>query len=124
MGHNALGARAIAATLADWKRESSGQIHCVLAMLADKDAEAVAGEFGSLVSRWYCAGLEGDRGQTGRALAQRLLEVTARDSLNVFSTVEDALTAARNAASPGDGILVFGSFLTADAAAGALLGAA
>ena len=120
VGHNALGARAIAETLKGWKQENTGRIHCVLAMLADKDAEAVAGELRAQVSRWYCAGLSGDRGQTGRALAQRLLEIAARDSLGVFATVPQALKAARIEAEPEDGILVFGSFLTADEATEAL----
>ena len=120
VGHNALGARAIAATLSDWKKRNAGEVHCVLAMLADKDAEAVARELRPWVSHWYCAGLSGVRGQTGRALAQRLLEIAAKDSLLVFSTVSDALKAARSAAKADDGILVFGSFLTADEATEAL----
>lgn len=120
VGHNALGARAIAATLTGWQKRNKGQIHCVLAMLADKDAEAVAGELSSLVSHWYCAGLSGPRGQAGRTLAHRLLEVTAEDSLGVFGTVTEALEAARRAAKPEDGILVFGSFLTADEATEAM----
>jgi dihydrofolate synthase/folylpolyglutamate synthase len=120
VGHNALGARAIALALQGWTSDNGGRLHCVLAMLADKDAEAVAGELGRIVDHWYCAGLSGDRGQTGRVLAQRLLEVTPRDSLDVFNTVPEALNAARSAADPEDGILVFGSFLTADEATEAL----
>lgn len=120
VGHNALGARAIAVALEEWKEQHSGKVHCVLAMLADKDAEAVAAELSAHVFRWYCAGLTGARGQSGRDLAQRLLEVTAEDTLTVFRTVTEALGAARRQAAVEDGILVFGSFLTADEATEAL----
>jgi len=85
----------------------------VLAMLADKDAPAVIEELQSTVTAWYCAGLEGDRGQSGSALAGRIKPVDGVDEIRVFESVAQALDAAISDSGPDDGVLVFGSFLTA-----------
>ena len=82
-------------------------------MLIDKDAPAVADELRSAVSTWYCAGLEGDRGQTGAALAGRVDPVGGELEIHVFKRVSQALDAAISDSGPDDGVLVFGSFLTA-----------
>ena len=85
-------------------------------MLADKDAEAVAAELSPVISEWYCAGLTGDRGQAGAALARRLATVIDPSSIETFERVSEALGAALQRSQPEDGILVFGSFHTADEA--------
>jgi len=121
VGHNPLGARAVAAALEDKAAEEGlRQCRCVLGMLADKDAEAVAAELSPVVSHWYCAGLAGSRGQSGDRLASRIGAAAGGEPPQVFDSVEAALDAALAQSSPDDGILVFGSFLTA-AAAGAHL---
>ena len=86
---------------------------CVLALLADKDAPAVVAELQTAVAAWYCAGLEGDRGQTGTALARRLEQADGALEIQVFKSVTQALDAAISDSGPADGVLVFGSFLTA-----------
>lgn len=114
VGHNPMAARAVASALAAARRkEGIEEIRCVLAMLADKDAAGVAEQLGPLVSSWYCAGLEDDRGQSGAQLADRLH--TAHPSLDIqaFRRVSSAVDAAISDSAPGDGVLVFGSFLTA-----------
>jgi dihydrofolate synthase/folylpolyglutamate synthase len=114
VGHNPMAARAVAVTVgATMKAEGIAQCRCVLAMLADKDAPAVVEELRSAVTGWYCAGLEGDRGQTGPALARRVEQVDEALEIHVFKGVTQALDAAISDSRPGDGVLVFGSFLTA-----------
>jgi len=114
VGHNPMAARALAVTVGEaMKAESIARCRCVLAMLIDKDAPAVADELRPAVSTWYCAGLEGDRGQTGAALAGRVDQVDGELEIHVFKHVSQALDAAISDSGPDDGVLVFGSFLTA-----------
>ena len=123
VGHNAMAARAVAAALAGIRSaEGIKNFRCVIGMLADKDAAAAVAELKEIIGHWYCASLPGSRGQAGEQLAARIA-VSAGDSpLQVFDGVESALRAALADAAPEDGVLVFGSFLTASAA-GKLYGA-
>lgn len=114
VGHNAMAARAVAATLLEaMETEGLVKCRCVIAMLADKDAEAVAAELGSAVSAWYCASLDVERGQSGAELATRLAEAGGEQDIRVFETVPNALEAAVSDSGPADAVLVFGSFYTA-----------
>lgn len=117
VGHNPMAARAMAVTVdTAMKAEGIERCRCVLAMLADKDAAAVAEELRTVVSGWYCAGLEGDRGQTGPALARGIEETAGTADIHVFQSVVRALDKAVYDSGPDDCVLVFGSFLTASEA--------
>jgi dihydrofolate synthase/folylpolyglutamate synthase len=117
VGHNPLGARAVAAALAEIKAsEGIRHCRCVLGMLADKDAAAVVAELQAGISHWYCASLPGSRGQAAEQLAARIKAATGSAALRAFESVETALDAALADAAVDDGVLVFGSFLTAAAA--------
>jgi dihydrofolate synthase/folylpolyglutamate synthase len=85
-------------------------------MLVDKDASAVAGIFDPLVSVWYCAGLSGERGQTGAELARQIESGSDAGAIHVCLDVDQALGQAQRACRSEDCILVFGSFQTAGAA--------
>jgi dihydrofolate synthase/folylpolyglutamate synthase len=114
VGHNPMAATAMAAALAGvGESENIAKCRCVIGMLVDKDAERVAEELRHVVDSWYCAGLKGERGQTGAALASRLQKAAGTQTVNVFETVSQAFDAAIEDSGPNDGILVFGSFLTA-----------
>jgi dihydrofolate synthase/folylpolyglutamate synthase len=116
VGHNPLGAQVISRALHERGAAAGREIRCVLAMLEDKDAESVALELSDVVKHFYCAGLEGDRGQTGLRLAGRVGAVIEPGRISVFERVKDALQAALDDSAPDDGVLVFGSFHTADEA--------
>jgi dihydrofolate synthase/folylpolyglutamate synthase len=121
VGHNPLAARAIAATLRHERgRSAFSRCRCVLGMLADKDATAVARELDDVVDEWYCAGLEGARGQSGVELSRRLDAAAGGKEVRAFNTVRDALEKSLGESCPDDAILVFGSFFTAAEAASAL----
>jgi len=109
VGHNPLAAEVIAAYFA-----GSGEPRClcVLGMLADKDVEAVAHILAPAVETWYCAGLTGERGQSGPALANRLRSALIGASVHVFDTVAEALDQAIEHADARHSVLVFGSFET------------
>lgn len=123
VGHNPHGAQVIATALAEAvDRGEARRIRCVLAMLADKDAEAVSGALAGRVDEWYCAGLAGPRGQDGARLAARIGANVGQRPVRAFGTVRHALEAALADASADDGVLVFGSFLTAAEAYAGLRG--
>lgn len=101
-----------AARVADYLRATPKPTSVVLAMLRDKEAAGFVRELAPQVQQWYFAGLEGDRGQTGEALAERL-EIAG---LHLASQVYTQLTAAASAAlreTPSVGrVVVLGSFHT------------
>jgi dihydrofolate synthase/folylpolyglutamate synthase len=115
VGHNPQAAR----ELATWLRDtpSPGRTVAVFAALGDKDVAAVANAFDGLVAGWFLAGLAevGPRGIGVDAFAQRLAGTPAAEGIR-HATVAEALEAALAAASPGDRVLVLGSFHTAAAA--------
>jgi len=114
VGHNPMAAQAVAIALSEaTKTRRIKSVRCVLAMLADKDAEGVVEELGPAIVSWYCAGLEGERGQSGAELADRLASAGLPVDIKVFERVSAAIDAAISDSDPDDGILVFGSFFTA-----------
>jgi dihydrofolate synthase/folylpolyglutamate synthase len=114
VGHNELAAQALAAFLED---NRSVNTTCVLAMLADKSAEAVALALGHVTNRWLCADSPGPRGQSGERLAQRINTVLPAAEVSAFGPLGDALQKALASAQENETILVFGSFTTVSAAA-------
>lgn len=116
VGHNAQAAEAVAACLAQRDQGQDSNTLCVLGMLADKPAEDVALAMQGICSRWICAGLPGARGQTGVALARRVVTALPGADVQGVTSVEAAMQAA--VATHGiNRILVFGSFVTIAAAA-------
>lgn len=109
VGHNAHAAEAVATYFSD---RGKMNVICVLAMFADKPAEAVARALGRVCSRWLCAGTGGQRGQTGRVLASRLGSVLQDAAVGHFESLDDAMAHAWSVAGDQDTILVFGSFST------------
>ena len=110
VGHNPQAARG----LAEWLRDEpcDGRTHLVLAMLADKDIEAVAEALAAATDQAYVAPLEGPRA----APAQRLLEALETagvGTVTAYANVPEARAAAFAAAAPGDRVVVAGSFYTA-----------
>lgn len=110
VGHNPQAAAALAAALK--ARPITGRTVAVFAALQDKDAAGVVAALADTVSSWTLAGLDGARGQTAPALAARLADTVAADAAQA-ATVVDALRQTLAIATPGDRVLVFGSFHTA-----------
>ena len=118
VGHNPQAARELASWLAG--TPATGRTHAVFAALRDKDVVGVALALAARVDAWYLAGLvAGARGQAVDALAVRLADTPAADGCR-HADVATALAAALDAATPGDRVLVVGSFHTAGQALAAL----
>ena len=94
-----------------------GQRIAVLAMLADKDVEAVISVVQSLFDKWYVASTDTSRGQSYERLVQAISKHVIDDNnIKGFLKIEDALDAALKDSSDDDVIVVFGSFVTASKA--------
>ncbi len=118
IGHNPQAAQTLAAWLRQWPRPT----RAVFSALADKDVVAVVAPLVGLIDVWHLAGLAGQspRGLTVQALSERLAPVLAGQRWHHHVSVATALADARGEARAGDRILVFGSFLTVEAALQAL----
>ncbi len=108
VAHNPHAAQALADNLADLP--PGGRVLAVFAILADKDAVGVVMPLAGRIGHWHLAGLDGDRGLSGPALAERLAPLGL--SATVHATVAEAWQAACREAGPADTIAAFGSFHT------------
>jgi dihydrofolate synthase / folylpolyglutamate synthase len=110
IAHNEPAAVVFARHVSERPMGPSGRTFAVVGILADKDAHAIAAELEPLVDHWILCALPGPRGGSADDLAARLRlppgEVTLADS------VEEGCEVAREAAEPGDRVLVFGSVYT------------
>jgi dihydrofolate synthase/folylpolyglutamate synthase len=104
---------AAAKTLANQLRTSvaSRRTIAVCGILGDKDADGILAELRDSFAGWVVAGLNGTRAVAPEVLAERLRE-RGLNVIGVGNTVAEACKAAEAAASVGDRIVVFGSFLT------------
>jgi dihydrofolate synthase / folylpolyglutamate synthase len=108
VAHNEPAAAALAAELA--ARPARGRTIAVLGMLGDKDAAAVVQRLRGCVQAWVLCSIDEPRGLAAAALQARLapgLEVAALEP-----GVAQACARAAGLATPGDRILVCGSFHT------------
>jgi dihydrofolate synthase / folylpolyglutamate synthase len=111
VAHNPEAAGALADNLRG--RPIQGRTLGVCAMLADKDATEVARRLAPLVEGWFLGGLTGERARPAEVLAECWREAGIDPRrIRCCGEVSQALSQARQAAGPGDRILVFGSFLT------------
>lgn len=109
VGHNEHAARAVAVALRDLHLRP---VFCVLGMLRDKDAAAVAAALDEYVQNWCCAGIGGERGRSGSELAREVIKVSGQQRTRDFADVRSALQRALEDSAPHESILVFGSFVT------------
>lgn len=113
VAHNREAAQALAGNLAAFP--CPGRRRAVLAMLAGKDPEAVAGPLAPLIDAWYLGQGTDPRAMPAERLAERLPGVLAGAECRTFPDLSGALAAALTASGPGDCLLVFGSFTTVEA---------
>jgi dihydrofolate synthase/folylpolyglutamate synthase len=109
VAHNPDAARVLAANLK--ARPVAGRTLAVCGILADKDAAGVAAQLGPAIDEWWMATTVGARGAAGAALAGRMAP-HLQGPVHIAADIEDGCAAALKAASPGDRIVVFGSFHT------------
>ncbi len=108
VAHNAPAAARLASELA--ARPHAGRTLAVAGILRDKDAAAIGSALAAEIDGWVLCTLPGARGETAAALAQRL--VPTAPVIALAEDVPSGCRIARDAARPGDRIVVFGSFHT------------
>ena len=112
--HNYQGACNLAKLLVD--RRTKGRTYAVLAMLKDKDVDAVIEALKEVINHWFVAGLEGtDRGMNDEIIAEKVQAIVGKDNVFAQASVEDAYNQAMAHAKPDDRVLIFGSFHTVEA---------
>nr|VFJ49500.1 MAG: dihydrofolate synthase / folylpolyglutamate synthase [Candidatus Kentron sp. FM]VFJ71918.1 MAG: dihydrofolate synthase / folylpolyglutamate synthase [Candidatus Kentron sp. FM]VFK19101.1 MAG: dihydrofolate synthase / folylpolyglutamate synthase [Candidatus Kentron sp. FM] len=118
VAHNPQAALALARLLWEHPRpgrtdgQTDGRTLAVVAMLEDKDMEAVLRATWAAIDAWYIAGLDGPRGGSAGKIAAALARIDAGVPVHTGATVADAYHAALRGAEPGDRLVVFGSFHT------------
>ena len=98
---------------------AAGRLWVVFAAMRDKDLAGVVQPFVPTAAGWFVAQASTDRGATGAELGT-LLESLGAARIIVADDVAAACSAARAAATPGDRVVVYGSFHTVGAAIEAL----
>jgi dihydrofolate synthase/folylpolyglutamate synthase len=109
VAHNADAARVLARNLS--ASRASGRTLAVCGILADKDVAAITSALDTCIDVWWCASIEGTRGQSGAALAEEVRQHVS-SPVNAAASVAAACAAAGAVATAEDRILVFGSFHT------------
>lgn len=108
VAHNAEAAGALVRYLE--QDPAAGRNIAVVGMLKDKPIRAVGRVLDQAVSAWYAGTLDGERGLTGQALAERLGRM--RGPVSTFRDPAAAFRGAWRDARPGDRVVVLGSFRT------------
>ncbi|AFL72949.1 bifunctional tetrahydrofolate synthase/dihydrofolate synthase [Thiocystis violascens] len=110
VAHNGAAAQALATNLRAFA--CPGQLRAVLAVLSDKEPEAIAKPLLPFVAQWFLTQSDDPRAMPADRLAARLDTVLGASSGGCFAETEHALDAALSASDPGDCLLVVGSFTT------------
>jgi dihydrofolate synthase/folylpolyglutamate synthase len=109
VAHNPDAARVLASNLG--QLPTQGRTFAVCGILADKDAVGIVHALAGCIAQWLFVSLDGERGLSADALAERVAaQLPTRSSAH--ATVAEACAVARARASPADRIVVFGSFHT------------
>lgn len=110
IAHNQPAAVVFARHVSERPMSQTGRTYAVVGILADKDAHEIAAELEPLVDHWILCALPGPRGGSAVELAERLR--LPPDEVTLADSVEEGCEVAREAAEPGDRVLVFGSVYT------------
>lgn len=116
VAHNPEAAAVLAQGLAD--QPCTGRTHLVVGMLADKDVLDTLKGLLTLGDRWHVAPLRSDRSASARVLADALAGLAPNLSVARYESVAQARAGALGQATPGDRVVVFGSFYTVAEALG------
>ena len=111
VAHNPQAARNLAHSLQ--KIVGPGRVYAVFAALQDKDIQGVIAPLQPLVSHWIIAELSGPRAMPAHELALCMMQNgVSSDTISINCDPLTAYSAAMQCASPGDWVVVYGSFLT------------
>lgn len=118
VAHNLAAAQLLAENLRLYRQQNPPieRLAVVIAVMADKDIEAMVTALESCSDIWYIAQVEEARGMAAEEVAQRIKSSNNRLRLQQFGTVDQAYRAACDQTAENQLIVVTGSFLTVAAA--------
>ena len=109
VAHNPAGALSLADFLAT--QSCRGKRRTVLGMLADKPAAEVIAILAEHTDEWYLVSLTGSRARSAGQLALELQAVAPDARYQLFDDMGDLMRRVESECTPGDRVLVTGSFL-------------
>lgn len=112
VAHNPQAAELLAQTLQE--AQPYAQVHCVFSALKNKDICGLIRPLRFIINQWYVSGLNSNRAIELQTLLDLCEEELIQRPLG-FHEPKDAFKAAVAAASPGDIIVVYGSFVLLEA---------
>ena len=110
VAHNPAAARELANTLKSV--HLPGALHVVFSALVDKDIPGIVAPLCTLVTHWYIAPLNAQRGATLQVITDAVHSVCPQALISQFPDLTQANATANQQAAVGDSVLVFGSFYT------------
>lgn len=109
VAHNPLGARKLAALLAE--QTCKAKTHALIGMLKDKDIVQVLKILIDYIDEWHVTDLKAERAASSEFIAEQLTNLGV-SAIKKYSSVDMAYKQILSNANEGDRIIVFGSFYT------------
>lgn len=109
VAHNPLGARKLAALLAE--QTCKAKTHALIGMLKDKDIVQVLKILIDYIDEWHVTDLKAERAASSEFIAEQLQNLSV-STIKKYSSVNMAYKQILSNANEGDRIIVFGSFYT------------
>jgi len=114
VAHNSGSVRALVENLR--KIPCVGQTHLLVGMLKDKEPLEVFKILNEITNSWHVVTLSQDRGCEAKTLISDLESLGINENVTEYTCVDEALDKLHKSSTPGDRIVVTGSFLTVGAA--------
>ena len=114
VAHNSESVRALVENLR--KIPCVGQTHLLVGMLKDKEPLEVFKVLNEITDSWHVVTLSQDRGCEAKTLISDLELLGINENVTEYTSVDEALDKLYKSSTPGDRIVVTGSFLTVGAA--------
>ncbi|AHG77640.1 Folylpolyglutamate synthase [Mannheimia varigena USDA-ARS-USMARC-1312] len=111
VGHNPHAARYLAERLQALKQPNQ-KIYAVFSALEDKDLSGIVQPLENVIDEWHCSGLDCWRGQSGKMVLEKLVNVLPNSTACSYQNVPEASLTLFEKAKAEDIVLVFGSFHT------------
>lgn len=93
------------------KNPAQGKTHAVFSMLSDKDILTSVKNIKNQINYWYVAPLKNKRAASAEQL-QHVFNEVGVDGMEMFTSISDAYSMAKNTAKMNDRVIIFGSFYT------------
>lgn len=111
VAHNVQAAEALAGNLKSLA--CKGSTMAVFGCFRDKDIRGIVEQMAPVIDHWFVATLDGPRARDARDIAQHITQITCDSMVTICESIEVAKESAIAAASPGDCVVLFGSFFVA-----------